>query len=467
MRIILVTDTYTNYANGCGYFTYRLAQKLKERGHKVAIITPSRSIKNSIEDESGVARYGVSSLPAFFQEKFRFSPRFLIKRKIRQIVKNFEPDIIHLQNHYLIGREIANIAFESGIPIIGTNHFMPENLLFYLHLPSKMEIFAKTFAWKHFSSLYKKLDFVTAPTKSAADILKKIGFTKEVLPISNGIDLEVFSPSKKNNKIKIKYGIPLDKKIVLYVGRLDKDKELETVVRAIPFIKESGFHFVFVGIGKERLALEKLALELGVLKFITFTGFIPDDELPQIYSSADIFVMAGLVELQSIATMEAMASGLSVIAADALALPELAHHNENGFLFPSRDSKNLAMYLDTLLSNQSLRKKMGEKSLEIIKKHDIEMVVNSFEDIYIKAVQLPRTYLKPRLAYKLALYGTVLAILGVFVMTMPWGTLRKQNTTISKINEKEIAQTNYKTIKTNVAVFKTYLHNKLQKINTE
>jgi 1,2-diacylglycerol 3-alpha-glucosyltransferase len=103
---------------------------------------------------------------------------------------------------------------------------------------------------------------------------------------------------------------------------------------------------------------------------------------PRLYRVADLFIIAGVAELQSIATMEAMASGLPVIAADATALPVLVHHGENGFLFPVDDVQALAAAAVAILSNEPLRKQMARKSQGLIKVHDIDKVVQQYEMLY-------------------------------------------------------------------------------------
>ncbi len=119
---------------------------------------------------------------------------------------------------------------------------------------------------------------------------------------------------------------------------------------------------------------------------VTFLGYLPDEDVPRLYRFADVFVIAGIAELQSIVTMEAMASGLPIIAADAMALPELVHRGENGFLFPVDDAQALAAAAVTILSDEPLRRQMAKRSLEIIKAHDINKVVEQYEMLYTQMI---------------------------------------------------------------------------------
>jgi glycosyltransferase involved in cell wall biosynthesis len=205
--------------------------------------------------------------------------------------------------------------------------------------------------------------------------------------VSNGIDLKRFSGHNDGKYLKQKLALP-DAPTFLFVGRLDKEKNIDVFIKALSLLKDSyQFHAVIVGQGKEEKPLKSLALELGVLERLTFTGYLPKKDLPNIYDVADIFVMPSIAELQSLVTMEAMASGLPVVGADAVALPHLIHDGVNGFLFHPGNESDMAAKLAKLLSDTKLRKKMGEESLILIKAHDVSQVVEKVEEIYKKVIQ--------------------------------------------------------------------------------
>jgi glycosyltransferase involved in cell wall biosynthesis len=172
------------------------------------------------------------------------------------------------------------------------------------------------------------------------------------------------------------------------VSRLDKDKRINIIIEALPkILTKCDIQFVPVGKGVEKENLAKLARKLGVEKNITFPGFVPDEELPSMYAAADCFVLACPYELQSLATMEAMATGKPAIVVDALALPELVHSGENGYLFPENDSEALADAVIKIMTDKELRKKMGEKSLEIIGEHDIDKSAGKYEAFYKEIIE--------------------------------------------------------------------------------
>jgi glycosyltransferase involved in cell wall biosynthesis len=384
MKILIATDLYYPDVNGAAYFTYRFATSLAKRGHNVFVMCPSRSFKNTVSNDDGVTVYGIRSINIgiLVSHDSRVSPLF-ISRTIRGAVEEISPDIIHIQNHFLIGRRVVSAAKKLGIPVIGTNHFMPENLVHFLHLPGIARRGLRKFAWRDCVRIFEQLDVVTTPTKTAVALLKNAGFSKDVMPISCGIDLERFKPTNDGLYLKRIFAVPNDKPVLLYVGRLDKEKKIDVILRALPdILRVTNVHLVVVGMGQEKQKLVKLTKELGIQKAVTFTGFVPDKDLQNIYRIADLFVIAGIAELQSIATLEAMASGLPVVAANAMALPELVHDGENGYLFSDEDSRMLAEKVIAILSNQAMRAQMSQKSLEIIKDHDINKVIEKYESIY-------------------------------------------------------------------------------------
>lgn len=387
MKILIASDTYYPTVNGAAYFTFRLSTELAKKGHKVFVISPSKSLDNTVDIIEGVKVYGVRSIPVMFYDKFRVSPIFMIDKTVKSIVSRISPDVIHIQNHFNIGRAVVSAGESMGIPIVGTNHFMPENLIHYLHLPKATEKKIMQIAWRDFSKVYGKLDVVTSPTITAANLLKDVGFSKEVLPISCGIDLKRFNPKNNGKYLFKKYGIPSNLPRLLYVGRLDKDKNVDTIINALPkILKHKKAHLVIGGVGKLRKELENLVTKLGVSKSVTFLGFVSDKDLPKLYSIANVFITTGGAELQCLSALEATATGIPVVAANAVAVPELVQNGKNGFLFPLNNSTKLARGVVNIIKDKRIEKRMGSESLKIAKRHDIRKTISSFEEVYRKSI---------------------------------------------------------------------------------
>lgn len=392
MRILIAHDAYYPNVDGSSYFTQRLAFYLKKQGHDVMVVVPSQTMSSHYSEYNGIAEFRVSSTPIYINN-YRYCQPFPGRTKlIREAIMKFKPDVVHIQSHFPLSKLVADIAVEEDLPLVGTNHAMPGNHLIYMPKIENLRRGVEKAWWRLLKNAFSRMDIITTPTQTAADFLAQDDFKRKVIPISCGLDLAKFrklnfAPGERENFLE-KYGIP-DKPILLYLGRLDKEKEVDLIIRALPAaFAKADFHFVAAGKGEHMEDLKELAAELKIEKNITFTGFVPDDDLAAIYSIADCFVIACVFELQSIVTMQAMAAGLPVIAVDAMALPELAHHGENGFLFKPHDPHDLSKYLSLMMSDKALRQKMSAASLVIIEKHDMINTIKSFEDIYGQAIKI-------------------------------------------------------------------------------
>ena len=380
MRILFVSDTYYPHLNGVYYFVCRVAPLLQEKGHQVAVVAPSETIHSSLKEIDHIDVYGMPSLPVLYYPNVRIPIPFFLESRIRHLLIHFKPDIIHIQDHFSISRAVVKVNKKLGIPIIGTNHFMAENLTAFVH-SEKWKKRLSTIIWSRFSSVFNQLLLVTTPTETAARLIRP-KLHVEVIPISSGIDLDNFNPYGNTREVREKYAIP-DKPILLFVGRLDPEKKIEELLYAVALsVKKIDFYFVIIGRGIKKAALEQLARELGISDRVIFTGFVPDADLPYFYKLSRSFIIASIAELLSLATLQAMASGLPIIAVNAGALGELVHDKINGYLFRAGDTDAIVEYICDIISHDDVYRKMSEMSLEYIHQHDIHKTVESFETIY-------------------------------------------------------------------------------------
>ena len=382
MRILFVSDTYYPHINGVYYFVCRIGQLLQEKGHQVAVIAPADSMSASFKKIDNIDVYGLPSFSVVFYPTIRQPFPFLKKYRLLKIIKNFNPDIIHLQDHFIISKAVLRINRKLKIPVIATNHFMPENLT--VLVPGKnIKKYFENYLWKGFSTVFNQVKLVTTPTETGVEIIRK-RLKVEVVALSSGIDLKKFNPYGNTQKIKEKYKLP-NRPILLYAGRLDPEKHIEEILHAVAIAsKKIDFCFVIVGKGISKKSLEHLVNELGINEKVIFTGFVPDADLPYFYKLSRCFIIASIAELLSLVTLQAMASGLPVIAVKAGALKELVNDKINGYLYDEDDLPSLVQYIENLITNDFLYKEMSKKSLEFVQQHDIYKTLDLFEKIYMK-----------------------------------------------------------------------------------
>ncbi|MFC7588955.1 glycosyltransferase [Nonomuraea antimicrobica] len=381
-RVLISTDTYPPDVNGAAYFTHRLATGLAARGNEVHVVCTSEAGPASADVIDGVVVHRLRSAPLLVHPTMRFT----VPARLDRLVAAIRPDVLHTQGHFVVGRAAMAAARRAGVPIVATNHFMPDNLFQFVHIPEKLRARAGRLAWRDFNRIFNRADHITTPTPLAAKLLADQGFEREVEPVSCGIDLTRFHPhAEPKSWARKAFDLP-DRPTVLFVGRLDEEKRLDELVRALPLVlNETDAQVALVGKGNQREELERLARRIGVGDRVFFLGFVADENLPQALAAADVFAMPGVAELQSIATLEAMASGLPVVAADAMALPHLVAGN--GYLFQPGDVISLARHLIAVLGDDDLRAGLGKASRELALTHDDQSSLARFERIYQEVVR--------------------------------------------------------------------------------
>ncbi|MCG5219002.1 glycosyltransferase [Streptosporangium soli] len=378
-RILIATDTYLPDVNGAAYFTHRLATGLAARGNDVHVVCASDEgpARTDVIDDVNVHR--LRSARVLVHPTMRIS----VPARLDRLVSYLSPDVVHTQGHFVVGRAAVAAARRAGVPVVATNHFMPDNLFQFVRIPERLRARAGQLAWRDFNRVFSRADHITTPTRIAAGLLSDKGFTRDVEPVSCGIDLSRFHPHLEPKAwARKRFDLP-DRETILFVGRLDEEKRIDELIRALPHVlNHRDAQVALVGNGSRQAELRHLADRIGVGERVHFLGFVPDEAMPQAYAAADVFAMPGVAELQSIATLEAMASGLPVVAADAMALPHLVRSGENGFLYRPRDVLSLGRHLTTLLTSDGLRTTMGRASREIALGHDDQSSLARFEEIY-------------------------------------------------------------------------------------
>jgi 1,2-diacylglycerol 3-alpha-glucosyltransferase len=395
LRILIAGQTYKPHANGQAVFTTQLAEGLASAGHKVVMVTPSDQLRGSQEDRNGVRIEYLNALPvdARIQEaRYAFVPG----PRVGAIMDAFQPDVVHIQDHYPLCRTVYRLARRRHLPVVGTNHFMPANVIgFVLPFQAGRDILTRLLWWTMLS-VYRRLDAVTAPSRTAVGILKDQKLDVPMYPISCGVSRERFEPGQDydRNAVRRKYGIREDSDVFIYVGRLDEEKHIDVAIRALSRLGPSS-KLVIVGKGHLESGLRTLAATLGIEDRVVFTGYVPNAALPGLLNAADVFVMPSEAELQSIATLEAMACGLPVLAADSQALPELVDPGLNGYLFRAGDPTNCADQMARLLDERSSWESMGKASLEHVAPHQIESTIQRYVRIYRRVMGFRKTLSEP------------------------------------------------------------------------
>ena len=379
MRIVIVTDQYPPMVGGVPTVTRQLAADLAERGHLVWVVAPSYGSRDSYRIEQKVRVYRFSSFEWPTYEDLRIA--FLPFLPLRKLLKKADPDVIHIHSPVVLGNVAQILAGGLRKPVVATNHYLPMNMALAL---SNDPFFGKPFTnvtYTYLVHFCNRCEYVTSPTATALNLLYEHGLRAPARPISNGIDLKLFCPGPRDETLRQRLKLPADRSLILSVNRLSPEKRIDVLIEAVGKMREPA-HLAIASTGPLEAELRAKVDELHLQDRVTFLGFVSDTDLVPLYRLADIFGIASEADLQSLTTMNALAVGLPVVATDAYALPELVHHEENGFLFKPGNSAEMASYLDRLAANPALRQRMSEQSLVIISEHERGKILEEWETLY-------------------------------------------------------------------------------------
>lgn len=388
MKILIASDLHWPVLNGVATFSRNLAVGMAAQGHEVVVIAPSQDGKKSVEVDGNYTIYRVRSTIFPFYQNFRISPTPQLE--VRKIIQEFEPDIIHIQMLMWIGQAAMYFGKRYNIPVVSTSHAMADNLLDNL---KKAAVLSRPVAYMlndYGRRFHNRADVITSPTKSGIESFGKHAekVVKPIKIISNGVNLHEYTPREPDPKIYEKYGLPTDKPIVTYIGRVDAEKHLSVLIDAFCTVREQiDAHLLIVGAGVDLDLLVDLAEEYGMAEYVTFTGRVSDEDKIALEHVGSLYAIPSPAELQSIATLEAMACGQPVVAVDAGALGELCHNGKNGYLFGLDDADGMAEGIVKILTNPKLRQKFSKESLKIASKHNLDTTIKQFESLYKQTIR--------------------------------------------------------------------------------
>ncbi|OQY10624.1 MAG: hypothetical protein B6I28_00685 [Fusobacteriia bacterium 4572_132] len=373
MKIALFSDTITEGYGGVTVYVRNLALFLHEQGNDVKIfVWNSKEIKE--EEKKFCARFPSFNIIKKVNGKAGFSPIKMINR-----IRKFNPDIIHNHSQFTMGVHAIFISKLLNVPLLNHYHTYLEQQLNYfpkaLRKTKKITIpMIRGWTTKFFDSS----DIVIVPTEIIKKYLLEIGVRKRIEVLPFGINLDKFKFAKTENS----------KFTLLHVGRLTKEKKVEELLYSFEkFSKDKKVTLLIIGDGPEKERLIDLVNELKIDDKVLFKGWISGEKLPQLYNSADVFITLSEMETFGIVVLEAMACGLPVIGANALAIPELVKQGKNGFLVDSKNRIDVANKINILYEDKELRKKMAEESLKYSKEYSKKKVFNKLEKIYASLIK--------------------------------------------------------------------------------
>lgn len=383
MKILIGSESFFPGISGLSVYTHTLAKNLGKRGHKVYIVVPSTHIFDfGVFKKDYYKLYRLHSIPNPFRRNFRIT--FFPMGKIKGILDREKPDIIHLQDPNFICQSLKKLALKMNIPVIAHNHFTLDYVMAYIMYLKPLHVKIRNMLSEKLTNFYNECSCVITPSRFVSDDLFSQGVTSPVKTVPMGVDFKRFNGSLPGGKERGLLLLP-DKYTALYMGRIDKDKNLDVLFHSIPKILEKiDMHFIICGTGNRVKHFKNLVKRLKISGNISFMGPFKytDKKIPQIYKNADIFIMPSSIETQSIVTLEAMAAGLPIVGAKGGALPEYIKENLNGVLFDPKSPEGLAKAVTFIYNNKDLAMSMKNVNMKFAKSQTIEKTVDKIEKIY-------------------------------------------------------------------------------------
>jgi len=325
----------------------RLVGYLEKQGVEVLVFAPVG--KTPALDHAGTL-IAVPSIALPPRPEYRIA--FGLTKANRQTLREFAPDLIHIAlAPDLLGFSALKTAQALGIPVVASCHTRFETYL--KHYPYSRGVERLLLAYLKYA--YGACREVYVPSQSMIDALLADGMRDNFKLWPRGVDTELFSPQKRISDFRARHGIAPDAFVVSFVSRLVREKELDTVVASLRALAARGIAFkaVIVGDGPDRAQMER------DLPPAIFTGFLKGQDLAEAYAASDAFLFPSETETFGNVTLEAMASGLACVCADATGSRSLVVAGQTGFLVAPRQADVFAMRISDLAQDASLRATMG------------------------------------------------------------------------------------------------------------
>jgi glycosyltransferase involved in cell wall biosynthesis len=278
---------------------------------------------------------------------------FGLPRLAAEQLRAFQPDIVHIAlAPDLLGYSAWRVARSGKIPVVASYHTRYEAYFKHYWFAAGLGRLVGSYLRRFYGACRE----VYVPTQSMVDALLADGLKNNFQLWPRGVDTAHFNPGKRSVSWRQKHGLGEDELVVVQVARLVREKQLDTLVATLRLLEARGIphRSVIVGDGPDRVALER------ELPQSVFTGFLEGEDLAQAYASSDIFLFPSETESFGNVTLEAMASGLPCVCADATGSRSLVAHGVTGYCAKPGDAEEFASYIETLALAPSLRLQMGD-----------------------------------------------------------------------------------------------------------
>ncbi|WP_067725566.1 glycosyltransferase family 4 protein [Oceanobacillus damuensis] len=370
MRIAIVTETFLPSTDGV---VTRLTQAIKHfrsKEHEVLVVAPDLGVY----EYEGAKVIGIKPITLPF---YRYRPFTLPSKEVKGVLENFQPDIVHAANPILLAASGVHYAKKLDYPLIATYH---------THVPKYMDYYwvykpAKPIVWHHIKKLHHAADLNLCTSEAIKKELHEKKF-HNLHVLQRGVDIHSRHPKFYDEQMRdyLTNG-EKSKKLLVFIGRLAIEKEVHKIK---PLLEaRSDIALAIIGDGPSRQELEKTFKNTNTV----FTGFLHGEELSKAFASADAFIFPSVTETLGLVILEAMASGLPVVAAKSGPTLEQVKDEETGLLFENEDVNSMIQAVNKL-DNQELLQQMKQKARIEAEKYAWENASQQLLDYYQETIEI-------------------------------------------------------------------------------
>ena len=392
MKIAFFTNCYKPLVNGVVTSISSLKEAYERKGHEVYIFAPR--VEDYLDQEKNVFRYRSVNLT----KKVKYPVAIPLSFRAKKVITEFNPDIIHIHHPFVLSSAAMMYGGELGIPKILTLHTQYEQYAYYAApIP---EIITREAIKIIVSNLADKTDCITTPSKSMKKIVENYGIKNRIEVIPNAIHLISFKEDDelKRAKIKKKYKLKEDDKIILFVGRVALEKSIDKLIKALAIIKKRSIckeKLLIVGNGPAMGELKQLARTLKVEEDVIFTGTVSYEEIQHYYKMAYVFTIASTTETFGIVTIEALASGVPVVAVKAPGAVDILTDGLDGLLVDD-DVEKFANALEEIIKEPELGEKLSQGALKTSEKYNIDTISERMLNLYREVIEIKKSESKEK-----------------------------------------------------------------------
>lgn len=367
-RVALFTGAYNHIADGVSLTLNRLVAFLEKADTEVLVFAPS--VDNPPVDHAGTL-IPVPSVPVPRRREYRIA--LGLSDEARRKLVEFEPNLFHIATPDLLGFRALRQAKRWDVPVVASYH---------THFSSYLKYYGfgafEAGLWKVLAGFYSQCEHIYVPSESMADVLRSHGIDRGLRLWSRGVDTSRFSPALRSMEWRRSHGVRDNEVLISFVGRLVWEKGLRVFANVIQGLQQRGVphRSMIVGDGP---AFDQL---VGELSDTIFTGHLKGSALSRAYASSDLFLFPSDTETFGNVTLEAMASGLPPVCADATGSRTLVQHGETGLLIPAGNSAAFLEAVHHLVENASERRRMGIGALRRSRQYEWDAVLSRMLGFY-------------------------------------------------------------------------------------